>query len=67
MTEWSVSLRWAPPRPEVYRFKRSTHFDFDDAMISNRKSSARRRYPHASAGSALESVLTVALSSVAAL
>ena len=67
MTGWSVLLRWAPPRPEVYRFTESIHLVSARAMIQNRKSTARRRYPHAFAGPALESILTVALSSAAAL
>ena len=61
MTNMSVLLRWAPPRPEVYRFKRDIHFVSGKVITQNRKSTARRRYPHVSAGPALESILTVAL------
>ena len=68
MTGWYVLLRWGfAPDPKVYRFTESIHLVFGRAMIRNRKSTAQRRYPHAFAGPALESVLTVALSSVTAL
>ena len=33
MTDWSVLLRWAPPRPGIYRFKRDIHLAYGQAMI----------------------------------
>ena len=65
MTDGSISLRWAPPRPEVFRIKRDIYLAFGQAPDGNQteRVPSEGRYPHVSAGPALESVLTVALSS----